>query len=172
MSWHMQHLSIDNSNVLIDLLRAIPWHKSSSQPFSRFSDSKLSSMVVNTLLLAMATCGGPPNDEIKHNNQPMYSIGDGGRLCDEIWPQRNVWGGKFHVIWGGEWGNKKTKKINQIVVLGGRRTTILHNNQPKTCRYDGGGIKQDARLDGDVRGARSHRFWGDRVGRRLKNELK
>jgi hypothetical protein len=30
----------------------------------------------------------------------------------------------------------------------------------------------DARPDGDVRGARSHQFWGDRVGRRLKNELK
>jgi len=30
----------------------------------------------------------------------------------------------------------------------------------------------DARSDGDVRGARSHRFWGDRVGRRVKNELK
>jgi len=36
------------------------------------------------LSLATATCGGPPNDEIKHNNQPKYSIGDGGRLCDEI----------------------------------------------------------------------------------------
>ncbi len=28
------------------------------------------------------------------------------------------------------------------------------------------------RPDGGVRGARSHQFWGDRYGRRLKNELK
>ena len=28
--------------------------------------------------------GGPPNDEETHNNQPKYSVGDGGRLCDEI----------------------------------------------------------------------------------------
>ena len=34
---------------------------------------------------------------------------------------------------------QKTKKINQIVVLGGSRTMILHNNQPKMCRHDGGG---------------------------------
>ena len=67
---------------------------------------------------------------------------------------------------------QKTKKINQIVVLGGSRTMILHNNQPKMCRHDGGGIIRDALPDGEVRGARSHRFWGDRVGRRLKNEIK
>ena len=51
---------------------------------------------------------------------------------------------------------QKIKKINQIVVLGGRRTTILHNNQPKTCKHDGGGIIQDARLDGEVREAQLH----------------
>ncbi len=33
-------------------------------------------------------------------------------------------------------------------------------------------IIQDGRPDEDVRGARSHRFRGDRVGRKLKNELK
>ena len=31
--------------------------------------------------------GGPPNDEETHNNQPQYSVGDGGRLCDEISPR-------------------------------------------------------------------------------------
>ena len=67
---------------------------------------------------------------------------------------------------------QKIKKINQIVVFGGRRTTILHNNQPKTCMPDGGGIIKDAQPDGYVRGARSHRFRGDQVGRRLKNEIK
>ena len=67
---------------------------------------------------------------------------------------------------------QKTKKINQIVGLGGSWTMILHNNQPKMCRHDGGGIIRDALPDGEVRGARSHRFWGDRVGRRLKNEIK
>ena len=66
----------------------------------------------------------------------------------------------------------KTQKINQIVVLGGSWTTILHNNQPKICRHDGGGIIRDALPEGEVRGARSHRFRGDRVGRRLKNEIK
>ena len=67
---------------------------------------------------------------------------------------------------------QKIKKINQIVVIGGRRTTILHNNQPKTCMPDGGGIIKDAQPDGYVRGARSHRYRGDQVGRRLKNEIK
>jgi hypothetical protein len=67
---------------------------------------------------------------------------------------------------------QKIKKINQIVVFGGRRTAILHNNQPKTCIPDGGGIIKDAQPDGYVRGARSHRFRGDQVGRRLKNEIK
>jgi hypothetical protein len=67
---------------------------------------------------------------------------------------------------------QKTKKINQIVGLGGSRTMILLNNQPKMCRHDGEGIIRDALPDGEVRGARSHRFWGDRVGRRLKNEIK
>ena len=67
---------------------------------------------------------------------------------------------------------QKIKKINQIVVFGGRRTTILHNNQPKPCMPDGGGIIKDAQPDGYVRGARSHRFRGDQVGRRLKNEIK
>ena len=66
----------------------------------------------------------------------------------------------------------KNKKINQIVVLGGRRTTILHDNQPKTCMHDGVGIIRDAQPDGDVRGAHSHQFWGDQIGRRLKNEIK
>ena len=56
--------------------------------------------------------------------------------------------------------------------LGGSRTTIFHNNQPKICRNDGGEIIKDARPDGEVRGARSHRFRGDRGGRRLKNEIK
>ncbi len=67
---------------------------------------------------------------------------------------------------------QKNKKINQIVVLDGSRTTILHNNQPKIYRHDGGGIIQDARPEGEVRGARSHQFWGNRVGRMLKNEIK
>ena len=49
---------------------------------------------------------------------------------------------------------------------------ILHSNQPKICRHDGGGIIRDALPDGEVRGARSHQFRGDRVGRRLKNEIK
>ena len=42
----------------------------------------------------------------------------------------------------------KTKKINQIVVLGGSRTMILHNNQPKMCRHDGGGIIRTHYLTG------------------------
>jgi len=67
---------------------------------------------------------------------------------------------------------QKNKKINQIVVIGGRRTTILHNNQPKLCMHDRGGIIRDTQPDGEVRGARSHRFWGDQVGRRIKNEIK
>jgi hypothetical protein len=67
---------------------------------------------------------------------------------------------------------QKIKKINQIVVLGGRRTTILHNNYPKTCMPNGGGIIKDAQPDRDVRGARSHQFQGDQVWRRLKNEIK
>jgi len=67
---------------------------------------------------------------------------------------------------------QKTKKINQIVVLGGSRSTILHSNQPKICRHNGGGIIWDALPDGEVRGARSHRFRGNRVGRRLKIEIK
>jgi len=66
----------------------------------------------------------------------------------------------------------KTQKINQIVVLGGSWTTILHNNQPKIYRHHGGGTIQDVRPDGEVRRARLHRFPGDRVGRRLKNEIK
>jgi hypothetical protein len=48
----------------------------------------------------------------------------------------------------------------------------LYNNQPKICRNNRGGIIQDARPDGEVRGAQSHQFWGDQVGRRLKNEMK
>jgi hypothetical protein len=67
---------------------------------------------------------------------------------------------------------QKTKKINQIVVLGGSRTMILHNNQPKNVQARWRGDHTDALPDGEVRGARSHRFWGDRVGRRLKNEIK
>jgi len=48
---------------------------------------------------------------------------------------------------GRQMRQQKTKKINQIVVLGGSRTTILHNNQPKICRHDGGGIIRDALPD-------------------------
>jgi hypothetical protein len=35
--------------------------------------------------------------------------------------RRNVLGGRFHVIWGGERGDKKCKKIKQILTLGGRQ---------------------------------------------------
>ena len=49
---------------------------------------------------------------------------------------------------------QKSKKINQIMVIGGRRTTILLNNQPKTCMHDGGGIIRGAQGEGTVRGAR------------------
>ena len=66
----------------------------------------------------------------------------------------------------------KIKKIYQIVVLGGRRTTILHSNQPKIYGHYGGGIIRDALPDGEVRGVQSHQFQGDRVGRRLKMEIK
>ncbi len=69
--------------------------------------------------------------------------------------QRNLWGDNF-TVFGAANDATKIKKINQIVVLGGRRTTILHNNQPKTCKHDGGGIIQDARLDGEVREAQLH----------------
>ncbi len=58
------------------------------------------------------------------------------------------------------------------MVLDGSRTMILHNNQPKMCRHDGGGIIRDALPDGEVRGARSDQFRGDRVERRPKNRIK
>ena len=48
---------------------------------------------------------------------------------------------------------QKSKKINQIMVIGGRRATILLNKQPKTCMHDGGGIIRDAQADGDHEGS-------------------
>ncbi len=113
----------------------------------------------------------PPEDKETHNNQPKDSVGDGGKHYNEMGPRRNLWGDGF-MAFGVANMRQKIKKINQIVVLGGRRMTILHNNQPKTCMPNGGGIIKDAQPEGDVRGARSHRFRGNQVGRRLKNEIK
>ena len=48
---------------------------------------------------------------------------------------------------------QKSKKINQIMVIGSRWMTILLNNQPKTCMHDGGGIIRDAQADGDREGS-------------------
>ena len=113
----------------------------------------------------------PLKDKETHNNQPKYSVSDGGRLCDEIRPWRNVWR-EWITSFGVANEATKNKEIYQIVILGGRRTTVLHNNQPKICRNDGGGIIKDALSGGEVRGARLHQLRGDWVGRRLKNELK
>ena len=87
--------------------------------------------------------GRPPNNEETHNNQPKYSADDGGRLCDEMPPWKNVWKGAFTSFEAGieARGDKKLKKIKLIVALGGRRTTILHNNQPKTRRHVIGEIR-------------------------------
>ncbi len=87
-------------------------------------------------------------------NHSTVSVMGGG--CVTRFDLGGICGGDDFTSFGATNEATKTKKINQIAVLGGSRTTILHNNQPKICRHDGGGIIQDARLDGEVRGARSH----------------
>ncbi len=103
-------------------------------------------------------------------NQSTVSVMGGG--CVTRFDLIGMCGGDDFMSFGRQMRQQQTKKINQIVVLGGSRTTILYNNQPKIYRNKGGWIIKDARPDGEVRGARLHQFWGNQVGRRLKNELK
>ncbi len=58
------------------------------------------------------------------------------------------------------------------MVLGSNRRRKTNNNQLKTRWRDDGGVGKDVRSDGDVRGARSYRFRGDRVGNMVKNKIK
>jgi hypothetical protein len=59
---------------------------------------------------------------------------------------------------------KKINKIKHIMVLDSPQITNQHNNQPKTCGRDGGGIGTDAQPDGDVRGVQLNQFCGNQVG--------
>ena len=75
---------------------------------------------------------------------------------------------------GRQMRRQKIEKIKLIVALGDRWTTNSTQQPTKNmqARQRVTYWTLDARPDGEVRGARSHRFWGDRVGRRVKNELK
>jgi len=69
----------------------------------------------------------------------------------------------------------KRQKIEKIKTDRGIRGPLDDEFNTTTNQKHAGATEGDildARPDGDVRGARSHRFWGDRVGRRVKNELK
>jgi hypothetical protein len=94
-------------------------------------------------------------------NQSTVSVMGGGVItrCDH----GRTYGVTISRCLGRQMMRQKIKKIHQIVVLGGRRTTIYTtiNQKQKTCRHVGGGIIQDAQPDGEVREVRSHRFWGD-----------
>jgi hypothetical protein len=87
------------------------------------------------------------------NQSTVSAMGGGVRTrCDH----GGTYGLMISRCLGRQMMRQKIKKINQILVLGGRRMTILHNNQPKTCSHDGGAIIQNARSDGEVREARLH----------------
>ena len=87
-------------------------------------------------------------------NQMTVSVMGGGviRRCD----CGKTYGAIISRRLGRRMMRQKYKKINQIVVLGGRRMTILHNNQPKTCMHDGVGVIRDVQPDGDMRGVQLH----------------
>jgi hypothetical protein len=57
---------------------------------------------------------------------------------------------------------QKIKKIKMIMALGSRHTT----NSTQQAEKTEGGIMQDARPDGDMRGVPLHQFWGNQVERR------
>ncbi len=58
------------------------------------------------------------------------------------------------------------------MVFGGNRRQKTNNNQLKTRWRINGGVGKDMQSDGDVKGVRSYRFWGDRVGNMVKNKIK
>ncbi len=53
------------------------------------------------------------------NYQPNNSVGGEGGVGKEMRPGRNVWGGRFTVVWGGDWGDRK-KDRDQDAALSGR----------------------------------------------------
>jgi hypothetical protein len=56
----------------------------------------------------------------QHNYQLNNSVGGEGSIGKEMQPGRNVWGGRFTVIWGSDWGDRK-KDWGRDAALSGRR---------------------------------------------------
>jgi hypothetical protein len=46
----------------------------------------------------------------KHNNQPKVGVVSGRNIGEGTRPRRNVCGGRFAVIWGGELSGKNKQK--------------------------------------------------------------
>jgi hypothetical protein len=97
---------------------------------------------------------------ILHNNQPKDNVGGGEGTRDEMQPGRNVWGAMFAHRLGRQMEGQKIIEIKYVGALGGCQMTNRHNNQPKQCRPNLGGIGEEAQPGGECGGSVISLFWG------------
>jgi hypothetical protein len=78
---------------------------------------------------------------VRHNNQLI--VGGSNRMDDgeDVRLGWSVWGGLFSYFGAANWMTQKIIKIKYDEGLRWPPFNIFtHNNQPKTCRRDGGGM--------------------------------
>jgi hypothetical protein len=62
--------------------------------------------------------------------------------------------------------NEKIRKIKHVTALDGHHTIFTHNNQPKTCGWDGGDEGEEVQPRGSTAEVQYHLYGDDRVGQR------
>ncbi len=103
-----------------------------------------------------------------HNNQPKVSVGSEEGIQEEMQPGQNMWEATFARHLGCWSEEQKIIQIKYVVAIGGRKTTNLHNNQPKTGGCNQGGIWEEVQPGGSAGEAWFHCFGGDWVGSSYK----
>jgi len=75
----------------------------------------------------------------RHNNQPNVGSDGGGDIVEGAQPRRNVCGGCFGCVWGGELSGKNKQKLKYDEALNGRKTTNENTttNQKKAAAMEG-----------------------------------
>ena len=94
----------------------------------------------------------------RHNNQPKVGSDGGGDIVEGAQSRRNVCGGCFGCVWGGELSGKNKQKLKYHEALNGHKTTNENTttNQKRQSRWRG--LLRGGATSGRRGGARYHCF--------------
>jgi hypothetical protein len=96
----------------------------------------------------------------RHNNQPKVGSDGGGDIVEGAQPRRNVCGGCFGCVWGGELSGKNKQKLKYHEALNGHKTTNENTttNQKKAAAMEG--TTEGRRDEREARGSAISLFFG------------